>query len=185
MSQAGVQHEVATPDSTSSTFGQRMLGAARLDGATFDEIARSPNALGQAAAVVALAAVASSFASPERTTTLTAVFGALAIASAWLLGAGLLWVGARQQVPYAMLLRTVGFAMTPLTLVVLEVVPLGPGRYVVALLSTALFVAALVVGTRQALRVSVGTAALLCAPLLILCVLLPAMLQYLASLLGV
>jgi hypothetical protein len=184
MSQAGVQPEVATPDSASSTFGQRMLGAARLDGSTYDEIARSPNALGQAAAVVALAAVASSFASPEHTT-LGALFNALAKAGAWLFGAGLLWVGARQQVPYAMLLRTVGFAMTPLTLVVLEVVPLGPGRYVVALLSTALFVAALVVGTRQALRVSVGTAALLCAPVLILCVLLPAMLQYLASLLGV
>jgi hypothetical protein len=75
--------------------------------------------------------------------------------------------------------------MAPLTLVALESVPFAPVRYAVALLSTALFVAALVVGTRQALRVSTGTAALLCAPVLILCLLLPVVIGYLASMVGI
>jgi hypothetical protein len=185
MSQAGVQHEVASASPSARSFGERAIGAARLDSAVYDEIAQSPSALGQAAAVVALAAAASAFASPERTTTLGAIFGAVAIASAWLIGAGLIWVGARQQVAYSLLLRTVGFAMAPLTLVALESVPFAPVRYAVALLSTALFVAALVVGTRQALRVSTGTAALLCAPVLILCLLLPVVIGYLASMVGI
>ena len=185
MSQASVQPEVASPASEARSFAERAVGALRLDGATYEEIARSPNGVGQAAAVVALAAAASTFGSPERTTTLVAVFGALAIASAWLIGAGLIWIGSRQQVPYSMLVRTVGFAMAPLSLVALEMVPLAPVRYAVALVSTALFVAALAVGTRQALRVSTGTAALLCAPVLILCLLLPGVIGYVASLVGI
>jgi len=185
MSQASVQPEVASPASEARSFAERAIGALRLDGATYEEIAQSPSALGQAAAIVAMAAVASVFASPERTTTMVALFSALAIASAWLLGAALIWVGARQQVPYSRLLRTVGFAMTPLVLVALEAVPLGPVRYAVAFLATALFVAALVVGTRHAVRVSTGTAALLCAPILILCLLLPSIIGYLASLAGI
>ena len=184
MSQAGIQQQIASASPGARSFAQRLVGAVRLDSATYEEIASSPNALGQAATVVALAGAASAFAS-ERTTTLSAIFGALAIASAWLMGAGLIWVGSRQQVPYPRLLRTVGFGMTPLTLVALEMVPLAPVRYAVALLSTALFVAALVVGTRQSLRASTGTAALLCAPVLILCLLLPTLIGYLASLVWV
>jgi len=82
MSQASVQPEVVSPASEARSFAQRALGALRLDGASYDEIAQSPSALGQAAAVVALAAAASVFASPERTTTLVALFSALSIASA-------------------------------------------------------------------------------------------------------
>jgi hypothetical protein len=185
MSQAGVQPEVASSAPGARSFVQRALGAARLDSAAYDEIGQSPNALGQAAAVVALAAVARAFASAQLGTTVGALFGAVTIVSAWLLGATLIWIGSRQQAPYSLLLRTVGFAMAPLILVVLDVVPVAPVRYAVDLLATALFVAALVVGTRQALRTSTGVAALLCAPVLILVIFLPFFIGYLASLVGI
>jgi hypothetical protein len=57
------------------------------------------------------------------------------------------------------LLRACGFAMAPLLLLVVLLVPIELLRVVVSFLSTALLIAAYVVGVREALRVTVGRAA--------------------------
>ena len=48
-----------------ASFGERVVGAMRLDANTFEEIERDPTAMGQAAGVIALSAVSIGLAYPE------------------------------------------------------------------------------------------------------------------------
>jgi hypothetical protein len=147
---------------TRRNFGERLLGALRLDAATFDEIEHDRAALGQAAGVVALGGIAAAIgAAGEGAGAFGAVLGALV---GWLVSAGFVWlVGVivmSHTSDYPELLRTLGFASAPQLLLVLRGIPvLG------VLVGIAAFLwglAAWVVAVRQALDVSTGRAAVVC-----------------------
>jgi Yip1 domain len=83
----------------------------------------------------------------------------------WLLTAALVWsVGnvLRHPSEFARVLRAVGFAMSPLILVALVLVPNEWVRAGVMLVTYALLFGALVVAVRPALRVDTGRAAFVC-----------------------
>jgi hypothetical protein len=145
-------------------FGARLLGAVRLDPDVWDEIAADTGALGQAGLVVAAAAAASYVASGPgvRSTVLATVLGSLV---SWLGLSGLLWAVAnwfRHRLGIGAALRVVGFAMAPLVGLALAAIPVDVVQGVVRLVTFALFLGALVVGTRQALGVETARAGLVC-----------------------
>jgi hypothetical protein len=147
------------------SFLERVIGALRLDAATFEEIEHDPGALGQAAGVVVLAGVAAAIGAASQGGggggAVGAVFGSLL---GWLLGTGFIWVVGvyllEHTSDYRELLRTLGFASAPQLLLVLRGIPaLG------ALIGLAAFlwgIAAFVVAVRQALDVTTGRAVVVC-----------------------
>lgn len=146
-------------------FLRRVIGAARLDPEAWEEIAGGAVGLGQAALVTLGAAAAGSFAaatvSPD-----AALESALSTFASWLLIAALLWVAANvlgHRLGPGLALRVVGFATAPLGLLLLAAFPVAHVQVVVRLVALALFLAALVAGTRQALRVDTMRAAFVCA----------------------
>ena len=144
------------------SFVERVLGALRLDAATFDEIEHDPGSLGQAAGVVVLGGVAAAIGSAgEGTGAFGAVLGSIV---GWAISAGFIWlVGVffmEHTSDYPELLRTLGFASAPQFLLALRGIPL-----LGALIALAAFLwglAAWVVAVRQALDVSTGRAVWVC-----------------------
>lgn len=149
-----------------STFGERMLRAAKLDAAVYEEVEADAGATGQAMAVVALAALAAGIAMRGGVrallvTTIASVFG-------WAVWALLIyWIGARwlpeaeTRADWSQLLRTLGFASAP---GILRVAGIVPGLQGPLFLVTALWVlVATVVAVRQALDYrSTGRALAVC-----------------------
>jgi hypothetical protein len=166
MSQAQAHPSLASTDRPARrSFPQRLLGAVRLDPAAWDEIVRDPKALAQAAAVALVAALAAGVASGVGHTTATGVQGGVGtLVTCSLLGL-VLWAIAnwfRHPVGLGTAFRVVGFAMAPLALVALAAIPVALLQTLVRLVAVALFFAALVVGTRQALQVETARAAFVC-----------------------
>ena len=144
------------------SFVERVLGALRLDAATFDEIEHDPRALGQAAGVVVLGGVAAAIGSAgEGTGAFGAVLGSIL---GWAISAGFIWlVGVffmEHTSDYPELLRTLGFASAPQILLALRGIPLLGG--LIALAAFLWGLAAWVVAVRQALDVSTGRAVWVC-----------------------
>lgn len=114
--------------SARATMVERMIGAAKLDVATYEEVEHDQSATGQAAGVVAMVAVAQAIAGAGGGfgLALLSVFSAfvgwgLWAAVTYLIGDKMLGGTAT----WGELLRTLGFAQTPGLLVVLAVLPLG------------------------------------------------------------
>jgi hypothetical protein len=167
MSEAGTQQNAtdAAPAAAGHSFVERFVGALRLDGSVYEEIAGDPGALAQAAGVAAIAAAARAIGVLSATTSGAAVLGALHVLALWPITALLIWsVGnlLRSPAEFGRVLRVVGFAMAPLVLVALLVVPNEWFRGGVGLVTYALLFGALVVGVRAALRVDTGRAAFVC-----------------------
>ena len=148
------------------SFGERVMGALRLDAGIYDEIEHDPDALGQAAGVVALAAVASAIgvatgAMGDGGVALILV-GVFAAFLGWLISTAIVWlIGVRimeHTSDYPELLRTLGFAQAPQLLKVLAFVPLLGFVVWIAVFFWGL--AAYVVAVRQALDVETGRAIL-------------------------
>jgi hypothetical protein len=142
-----------------SSFTERMIGAAMLNVAIYEEVEHDESATGQAAVVVVLAAIASAIGSAGE-----GVGGALAgLVSAlvgWLLWAGVTYfVGTRLfggTATWGELLRTLGFAQAPRLLMVAAIVPiLG---VLVALVVAIWSIVAAVIAVRQALDVDTAKA---------------------------
>jgi hypothetical protein len=141
------------------------VGAFRLDGSVYSEVADDTGAIGQAAGVALCAAVARAVGVFEATTSGQAIFGAISVLAFWPLASALVWsVGSllRSPAEFGRVLRVVGFAMTPLILVALVVVPNEWVRSGVLLVTYALLFGALVVAVRAAMRIDTGRAAFLC-----------------------
>jgi hypothetical protein len=150
-----------------ASFVERMIGAAKLDAATYEELEADPHATGQALAVVVLSSIAAGLAG------LGAggrgiVGGLVAGLLGWVAWAFLTYVIGTKLLPepstksdMGELLRTLGFAATPGILRALGWLPLLGGlitfaAYVWMLLAT-------VVALRQALDyTSTGRAILVC-----------------------
>ena len=167
MSEADMQRiaDDVEPAAAVRSFAERLVGAFRLDGSVYEEVASDPGALAQAAAVVACVAVARAIGIASSTTPMQAAIASVSAFGFWLLTAALVWsVGnvLRHPSEFARVLRAVGFAMSPLILVALVLVPNEWVRAGVMLVTYALLFGALVVAVRPALRVDTGRAAFVC-----------------------
>lgn len=166
MSQARAQQAFgAAEGGDPRSFLERIAGAVRLEPAAWEEIVEDASALPQAGAVVlASAFVAAAVAARAGAT--AALVSSLAGFGLWVGLAGLLWALAnwyRHPLGLGPALRVVGFAMAPLALLAFAAIPWVPVQAIVKLLALALFFAALVAGTRQALGVETTRAAFVCA----------------------
>lgn len=137
-----------------ATFGARMLGAARLDTAVYEEVEKDTTATGQALGVVVLSSVATGIG-------LTAglygiIIGLVAGVIAWGLWAALIyWIGATMlpepttTADWGELARTLGFATTPGVLRILGIIPvLGELTFIV---TGVWMLVATIIAVRQAL----------------------------------
>jgi hypothetical protein len=147
------------------SFLERVIGALRLDAATYEEVEHDETSLGQAAGVVVIAAVAAAIGTAGRGGggggAVGAVFGSLAgwlISTAFVWAVGVYWM--KHTSDYKELLRTLGFASAPNTLAVLGGIPALGG--LVTGVAWLWGLAAFVVAVRQALDVSTGRAAWVC-----------------------
>ncbi|MGE3955313.1 MAG: YIP1 family protein [Vicinamibacterales bacterium] len=140
-----------------NTLLQRLIGAAALDTAIYEEVEADPHATGQAMSVVVLSSVAMGVGARGLGggVELIALFGVIALITwaAWALlmfelGTRLMPGRRTRSNPYE-LLRTLGFAATPGFAAVLAAVP-GVAVQVLAL-TWIWMVAAMVVAVRQAL----------------------------------
>lgn len=137
----------------------RMQGAAMLDVNTYEEVEHDLTATGQAATVVAIAAVAQAIGSAGSGGP-GIIAGLLGQLIGWAVWAGLTYfVGTRLfngTANWGELLRTIGFSQAPGVLFALGIIPLlgAPIRFVVGIW----VLVAGVIAIRQALDVSTGKA---------------------------
>lgn len=146
-------------DVTHGSLVQRMIGAAMLNVATYEEVEADRTATGQAAAVVGIVAVATAIgAIGEGTGGIIA--GLISAFVGWLVWSALTYVvGTRLfggTADMGEMLRTIGFAQAPGVLNVLGIIPILGGlvRFAVFLW----ILVAVVIAIRQALDFSTGKA---------------------------
>lgn len=148
------------------TFGERLFGALKLDATVFEEVEHDPGALGQAATVVVLAAVAQALAGFGVGGLSAAASNLVGSLVGWFIAVGLVWlIGVvlfHHTSDYVELLRTLGFANAPGILLALAVLPWGPFLVVLQLAVFVLSVVAWVIAARQALDVGTGRAVWIC-----------------------
>ncbi len=156
--------DVPTPAAGDRSFVERLTGALMLDASVYEEVEHDTSAMGQAAGVVALGAVASGIGAMAGAG-VSGVFGGVLMAFVgWALGAAVVWLVGVQMMGHTSdfpeLLRTLGFASAPRILAVLGIIPiLG---IVANLAVLALSLVAWVIAVRQALDVETGRAVLVC-----------------------
>ena len=139
-----------------SSYVQRLIGAAKLDAQTYEEVEADSSAMGQAMTTVVLASVASGIGAFQTLGVRGLLFGTLASLVGWFVWAGLtFFVGTKilpepqTQSDMGELLRTIGFAASPGLLQVFGFLPLvGP---LVGLVTSVWMLAAMIVAVRQAL----------------------------------
>ena len=141
---------------------QRMIGAARLDAHTYEEVERDTSATQQALIVVILAAVAGGIGAVDDggTGLIGGVIGgvvgwAVIAAICYFVGTRLLGT-ASTQADWGQLARTLGFAYTPNLLLILGFIPVVD--IIVAIVVFVWGIAATIVALRQALDFSTGRA---------------------------
>jgi hypothetical protein len=152
-----------------ASLTERMLGAAKLDSATYEEVESDATATPQAMLVVVLANLAAGIGVARELG-----FGGLVVATLISLVGWLVWAfvayfvgtrllpGARTQADIGQLLRTIGFSATPGLIRVLGIVP--GLDWLVSLVAALWMVAAMVVAVRQALDYdTTGRAVAVCA----------------------
>lgn len=140
-----------------ASFQQRLIGAACLRSATYEDVEHDSSATVQAAVVVVIASFTTSVAWYFGAASgWFIVHGALRALVAWLAGSAVLWFigtrllpGRNTEADLGQLLRTLGFAQTPGLFGVLAAVPVV-GLFVPFLVAIWV-IAATFVGVRQAL----------------------------------
>jgi hypothetical protein len=152
------------PDQTSSkrSFGERLVAALRLDASLYEEVEHDPDALGQAAGVVALAGVASALGALGSVGASGILAGLVLSFVAWLIWAGIVWlIGVKlfsHTSDFGELLRTLGFVAAPQMLYAIGILPWTWLHAVIALAVSVMTVVAFVRCVRQALDVDTGRA---------------------------
>lgn len=139
-----------------ASLTQRMMGAAKLDVHTYEEVERDTGAMGQAMLVVVLQSVAAGIAAAGRGGGMGLIGGTIAALIGWFLWAGLIYLIGTKVLPEPQtksdmgeLLRTIGFAASPGVLLIFGIIPfLG---VLVRLAITVWMLAAMVIAVRQAL----------------------------------
>jgi hypothetical protein len=140
-----------------ASFQERVMGAMRLQAATFEEIERDPAAVSQSALVVLGAALSGLIG-----TLLYGFFGSAVVATVvfafigWVIGAAVVWLvgtrllpGRNTEADFQQVLRVVGFAQAPGLFAVLGIIPiLG---WVIRFVIWVWTLVALVIAVRQVL----------------------------------
>ena len=118
----------------SQTFVQRIVGAARLNAATYEEVEADRSATAQAAAVVGLVAVASGLGLLAAGGFMSLLMAAVGALLGWVVWAVVIYVVGAKWLPEAgtradvgQVMRTLGFAQAPGLLRVFGWVPLVGG----------------------------------------------------------
>jgi hypothetical protein len=151
-----------------ASLTERMLGAAKLDAATYEEVEADTTATLQALLVVVLASVADGVGAIRAMGAAGLVLAALASLLGWyvwaistyLVGTRLL-PGAKTEANLGQLLRTIGFSAAPGLIRALGIVPALYGT--VSVVASLWMLAAMVVAVRQALDYeSTGRAVAVC-----------------------
>jgi hypothetical protein len=114
-----------------ATFGQRVIGAMRLQAATFEEVEHDASATAQAAGVVLLASVSTAIGWAASTGQIGIVRSAIGALVGWALSAVLIWLigtrvlpGRNTEADLGQILRACGFAQAPGLFHVVAIVPL-------------------------------------------------------------
>lgn len=139
-----------------ASLAERMMGAARLDAATYEEVEHDETATTQAMLVVVLASVASGIAAFGQAGFLGLLLGAVMSLVGWVIWAAIVYFVGTRILPTAeteadlgQLLRTIGFSASPGVLAVFGVIP---GLGVLIRVAVSIWqLAAMVVAVRQAL----------------------------------
>jgi Yip1 domain len=137
-------------------FAHRMIGAARLRAATYEEVEADTGATGQALSIVVISSIATGFGLSRTSTIASLVVGAVFAMLGWVIWAALTYLIGTKVLPEPQtksdigeLLRTTGFAATPGIFHLLNRLPATGG--IVAFLVSLWVVAAMIVAVRQAL----------------------------------
>ena len=144
-------------------LGERVRAVLSMDWPVFREIAGDPHAFPQALVVVvgASALAGLGHGGPSR----LALLGVAVSIGRWVIATALIWIAAAfasdAEIDYSRLLRCTGFADAWIAGNLLSVLP-GIG-WLFALASIALWIAALVEATREALAIELQRAVLICA----------------------
>jgi len=135
---------------------ERMIGAAKLDPATYEEVEHDSSAMGQAAAVVVASSVATGIGTVTQAGWPGVVVGSVVALLAWVIWAALTWLIGTKLLPepdteadIGQLMRTIGFSASPGILRIGGLIP-GVGPLIV-LAGSVWMLAAMVVAVRQAL----------------------------------
>ena len=148
------------------TFGDRVVGAMKLDPNAFEDVERDPTAIGQAVGVIVLAAVAAGIGNVYYGglrgivgTAVTTLIGFLVWSLiVWLIGTKLMPEPATKA-DYAETFRVVGFSASPGLASILTIIPLL--GYLIVVLIWLWQIAAMVIAVRQVLDYSTTGKAIL------------------------
>ena len=139
----------------------RMIGAARLDSATYEEVESDYNATGQAAIVVTIVAIASAIGGLNEGGR-GIISGVIVAILGWLLWSGIAYlIGDKVfggTATWGELLRTIGFAQSPGVLLILGIIPVLGG--LVGVVVSIWMLVAGIIAIRQALDFGTGRAIL-------------------------
>lgn len=149
-------------------FVTRMIGAAKLQPAIYEEVEADKKALGQAAGVVVLAAIAAGIGVLGRGGIGFFIGAIIAALIGWVVWAVLTWVIGTKLLPEAQtdadiaeMMRTIGFAASPGLLRVFGIIPVI--GWLIVIIANIWMLVAMVVGVRQALDYrSTGRAVAVC-----------------------
>jgi len=141
----------------------RMLGAARLDANTYEEVEHDQNGTTGALIVVILAAIAAGIGSIRADGVSGLIAGIVSGIVGWAVFAGFAYFVGTRLIPgretsssWGELLRTLGFAETPMILTVFGFIPILGA--IISFVAWVWYVIASVVALRQALDMSTGRA---------------------------
>jgi hypothetical protein len=142
-----------------ASFGERVVGAMKLDAHTFEDVERDPTAIGQAAGVIVLAAVSTGLGWVYYNGLSRIVSGVVTSLLAYAIWALVIWLIGTKVMPdpatkadFPETFRTVGFAASPGVLGIVTIIPILGW-----LLSAVIWlwqIAAMVVAVRQVLDYS-------------------------------
>ena len=139
-----------------ASFAERVIGAAKLDVHTYEEVEADRTAMGQAMGVVVLSSLAAGIGLIGRAGAPGLIVGVLAALIGWFMWAWLTYIIGTRLLPmpqthadWGQLLRTTGFASSPGILRILGVVPLLDG--LVFFIAGIWMLVAMVIAVRQAL----------------------------------
>jgi hypothetical protein len=150
-----------------STFGDRMLRAARLDAQLYEEVEADETAMPQALGVVVLSSLAAGLGSPSGSVA-GIIIGAIGALIGWYIWAALTYVigtrllpGPNTEATIGQLLRTTGFSSAPGILRIAGII--RPLAAIIQLVAAIWMLAAMIVAVRQALDYeSTGRAIAVC-----------------------
>jgi predicted neutral ceramidase superfamily lipid hydrolase len=168
LTEASMVSEPRMPGTLSRrTFSERLFAALKLESALYEEVEHDPQALAQAAGVVALAGLASALAGLGVLGPVALLSGLLSAFVAWVVWSTVVWVvGVKlfdHTTDYEELLRTLGFVAAPQLLYVLAILPFTVWQALVGLVVLVMTGIGFVRATRQALDVETGRALVVAA----------------------